>query len=116
MFSFLVQDCFSVPFMQYFGCEFNENEVHEVMNGRRHTRAKLERLCHLLGKDGESYPASLIDISFSGAMVTVITGTHFKTGDLCDLMLSLKTAELPLKRSCEIVRLEEKIVGVKFLS
>lgn len=85
------------------------------MDSRRHTRAKLERHCHVMGTNGEDYPAILVNISFSGAMVTVHTATHFKIGDVCDLMLSLKSAELPVKRTCEIARLDNEIIGVKFL-
>jgi hypothetical protein len=86
------------------------------MNGRRHTRAKLERNCHIISKDGKNYPAALVDISFSGASVTVATSTNFKTGDVCDVMLSLKSAEQPIKRSCKIIRLDNEIIGVTFLT
>lgn len=86
------------------------------MNGRRHTRAKLERSCHIIGRDGTDYPATLIDISFSGASVTVAASTNFKTGDVCDLMLSLKSAEQPVKRTCEVIRLDNGTIGVKFLT
>lgn len=83
---------------------------------RKHQRAKLESQCHLIGKVGGEYPASLEDISFSGALVKVGTKTHFKIGDLCSLMLNFKADELPVKRSCEIVRIDSEIIGVKFLN
>lgn len=87
------------------------------MNGnRRHSRAKLERKCDLIGRDGVNYPASLDDISLSGALITVVSETHFKTGDLCDFMLRFKTTELPLKRTCKIARIDSKIIGVEFLT
>lgn len=86
------------------------------MNGRKHTRAELERHCHLIGRDGEDCQASLVNISLGGAMVSVVSKTQLKIGDFCDLMLSLKSAELPIKRACEIVRLDNEIIGVKFLT
>lgn len=94
----------------------NLDDLRGIMNGRRHSRVKLERVCYLIGKDGEYYSASLVDISFSGALVNVVTGTHFRMGDSCNLMVNLKSDKQPIKRTCEIVRLDGKIVGVKFLT
>ena len=85
------------------------------MNGRRHTRTMLKRNCCLIGRDGDAYPTTLVYLSLSGALVQVNTESQFKIGDLCDFMLSLKTAEHPVNRSCEIVRLDSKIIGVTFI-
>jgi hypothetical protein len=82
---------------------------------RKHHRARLESQCQLIEKSGGEFPALLEDISFSGALVKVGNAAHFKTGDLCDLMLSFKAAELPIKRSCKIVRVDSEIIGVTFL-
>lgn len=86
------------------------------MNGRKHSRTKLERECHLIGSDGIDHPAALVDISLNGALVTTAMAVQLKIGDLCDLILSLKSAEKPIKRTCKIVRLDAEIIGVTFLS
>lgn len=85
-------------------------------SGRRYFRTTLERACHLIGRDGENYSTSLVNISLSGALVKVDTKPQFKIGDLCDFMLSLKTAEVPVKRTCKIMRLDNEFIGVMFLT
>lgn len=83
--------------------------------GRRHSRTKLKRNCHLVGRDGDAHPTTLVDISVSGALVKTHSKFKLKIGDLCEFVLNLKTAEVPVKRPCEIVRLDGEIIGVTFL-
>lgn len=87
-----------------------------MSNGRKHSRTTLKRSCHLISRDGSAYPSTLVDISISGALVQAHSESQFKTGDLCDFLLNLKTAEAPVKRPCEIVRLDNEIIGVTFLN
>ncbi len=82
---------------------------------RKHLRIKVEVQCLLMGLDGVSYKALLDDISLSGASVKVDAGTHFKIGDMCDLMLSDESAKYPIKHSGRIVRVDSGIIGVIFL-
>jgi len=82
---------------------------------RKHLRIKVEVQCLLMGRDGVSYEALLDDISLSGASVRVSADTHFRIGDICDLMLSDESAKYPVKHSGKIVRVDSGIIGVIFL-
>ena len=87
------------------------------MDSSRNPRYKLNLRCRLIGRDGEDFTASLIDISFSGALINVETETHFNVGDLCDMILILNSEErLTTKRTCEIVRFDNNNIGVKFFT
>ena len=85
-------------------------------NRRKHFRIKFEAQCTLIGHAGDSYDALLDDISLSGALLKVNADNHFQIGDLCDLMLSDKSAAFPIKHTGEIVRVDSGMIGVNFLT
>lgn len=85
-------------------------------NRRKHFRIKFEIQCTLMEHDGNSYEALLDDISLSGALLKVNADTHFQIGDLCDLMLSEKSAAFPIKHTGKIVRVDSGMIGVNFLN
>lgn len=83
-------------------------------NNRKHSRAKLKSHCALVINDGNAHPASLDDLSFSGALVEIQGNADLRVGDTCRLELSFNTTDRTLKRACKIVRQESKKVAVKF--
>lgn len=83
-------------------------------NKRKYSRTKLKSKCSLVVNDGDAQPASLDDISFGGVLVEVHSDAEICVGDICQLELSLNTAERPIKRTGKIVRQDSKKVGVKF--
>lgn len=85
-------------------------------NKRQHSRIKLKSQCTIAVNERDTQPASLGDLSFSGALVEVNDDAELSVGDSCQLELILKTAERPVKRAGRIVRVSAKKIGVKFLS
>lgn len=85
-------------------------------NRRKHDRIKFEAGCLLMVRDGNTYQALLEDISLGGALLMISDKIDFQIGDLCDLILSDKSAAFPIKRSGKIVRIDPEIIGVTFLS
>lgn len=85
-------------------------------NNRKHSRIKLQAKCALVVNERDAQPASLDDLSFSGALVEVNDDANLSVGDMCQLELTFKTAERPIKRGGKIVRLAANKIGVKFVS
>jgi PilZ domain len=77
-------------------------------SGRKHTRTKLNLRCRLIGRGGEDYTGSLVDVSFSGALIDAGSETLFKVGQLCDMILNFNSEERPKMRTCEIVRIDNE--------
>lgn len=85
-----------------------------MKNNRKHTRIKLKSKCVLVDNAGDTHPAALDDLSLGGALVEIHNDAELCVGDECELLLSLNTAEHPLKRSGKIVRQSSKKVGLTF--
>ena len=81
---------------------------------RTHTRSKLELNCHLKGNVGDTYEASLDDISLSGALILVNDVTPFQIGDSCELMLGGISEGVSIKHHCIVVRNDAGNIGLKF--
>jgi len=83
---------------------------------RMHSRLKFEIECHLKGIANDSYKVLLIDLSFSGALTCVEGITPFRSGDLCQLVLSDKQSDFPITHNSEVVWVESGRIGLNFLN
>lgn len=85
-------------------------------NQRKQSRIKFELQCQLITHDENVYQALLEDISLGGALININDEFHLQVGDTCDLILSEKSAAIPVKRRSKIVRIESQNICVSFLS
>ncbi len=64
--------------------------------------------------NGKSCEASLVDISFKGALVTFQQGLQPDTGIPCHLAIHLDETDLILSFTGEVVHTHDNLTGIKF--